>query len=66
MLRLHDPRTVWLREWAARIAARRGRGIAVVALARRLAGMLFALLRDGTVYELRAAAPRRDQTAVPA
>jgi len=66
MLRLHDPRTVWLRQWADRIAARRGRGIAVVALARRLAGMLFALLRDGTVYELRAAAPRSGQTAVPA
>ena len=66
MLRLHDPRTVWLREWAGRIAARRGRGIAVVALARRLAGMLFALLRDGTVYELRVAAPRSGQTAVPA
>ena len=66
LLRLPDPRTVWLREWAGRIAARRGRGIAVVALARRLAGLLFALLRDGTVYELRAAAPRRGQAAVPA
>src|SRR5215813_1399025 len=53
MLRLRDPRTVTLREWAGRIAARRGKGIAVVALARRLAGILFALLRAGTVYELR-------------
>src|SRR5713226_5713958 len=51
MLRLHDPRTLALREWAGRIAARRGKGIAVVALARRLAGILFALLRDETVYE---------------
>src|SRR5882672_5414540 len=30
-LRLHDPRTAWLRQWAGRIAARRGQGIAVVA-----------------------------------
>lgn len=51
MLRLRDPRTAALRDWAGRIAARRGKGIAVVALARRLAGILFALLRDGTVYE---------------
>jgi len=51
MLRLHDPRTAALRDWAGRIAGRRGKGIAVVALARRLAGILFALLRDGTVYE---------------
>ena len=51
MLRLHDPRTAALREWAGRIAARRGKGIAVVAFARRLDGILFALLRDGTVYE---------------
>src|SRR4030095_7676180 len=55
MLRLRDPRTAALREWAGRIAARggKGKGIAVVALPRRLAGILFALLRDGTVYESR-------------
>ena len=32
-----------LRAWALRIAARRGKQIAVVALARRLAGILYAL-----------------------
>ena len=57
MLRLHDARTADLRDWATRIAVRRGKGIAVVALARRLAGILFALLRDGTVYEPRRRAP---------
>jgi transposase len=57
MLRLHDARTADLRDWATRIATRRGKGIAVVALARRLAGILFALLRDGTVYEPRRRAP---------
>jgi hypothetical protein len=42
-----------LRAWAARIAARRGKRIAAVALARRLAGILFAMLRDGTDYHPR-------------
>ena len=65
MLRLHDPRTAWLREWAGRIAARRGKGIAVVALARRLAGILFALLRDETVYHSARRQPRAMQDAVP-
>ena len=66
MLRLRDPRTAALREWAVRIAARRGKGIAVVALARRLAGVLFALLRDGTVYAQARREPRDMHAAVPA
>ena len=37
--------------WAAQIAARRGRFIAVVALARKIAGILYALWRDGTSYK---------------
>jgi transposase len=40
-----------LRDWAERIGARRGGGVAVVALARRLAGILSAMWRDGTVYD---------------
>ena len=39
-----------LRRWATAVAARRGKYIAVVALARRLAGILFALWRDGTSF----------------
>jgi len=66
MLRLRDPRTAALREWAERLAARRGEGIAVVALARRLAGVHFALLRDGTVYEQARREPRDMHAAVPA
>jgi transposase len=66
MLRLRDPRTATLREGAGRIAARRGKGIAVVALARRLAGILFALLRDGTVYEPRRHHACHATQAVPA
>ena len=49
--RVRHPTTAALREWAERLAARRGRFIAVVALARRLAGILYALLRDGTRYQ---------------
>ncbi len=45
-----------LRDWANHIARRRGVRIAIVALARRLAGILYALWRDGTVYD-----PRRLQ-----
>jgi len=40
-----------LREWAERIASRRGRKVAKVALARRLTGILYALWRDGTVFD---------------
>ena len=36
--------------WAAKIQERRGRHIATVALARKLAGILFAIWRDGTIY----------------
>ena len=42
----HDPRTAGLRGWAQRLAQRRGKRIAVVALARRIARILFAMWRD--------------------
>ncbi len=38
-------------EWMKQIAERRGRYIAIVALARKMAGIMFALWRDGTTYE---------------
>jgi transposase len=37
--------------WAQQIAERRGKQIASVALARKLAGILFALWRDGSTYD---------------
>jgi transposase len=40
-----------LQAWAQRIAARRGKRVAVVALARRLAGILYAMMRDGTEFD---------------
>ena len=42
-----------LRAWAQRIAMRRGMKTAIVALARRLAGILYAMWRDGTTFEPR-------------
>lgn len=40
-----------LHAWVEGVSARRGRRIAIVALARRLARMLYAIWRDGTVYQ---------------
>jgi len=51
ILRRRPPQAEELRTWALRIAARRSKSVAVVALARRLAGILYARLRDGTVFE---------------
>jgi transposase len=45
-----DPRTAALRLWARDLASRRGTKIALVALARRLARILFAIWRDDAVY----------------
>jgi transposase len=46
-----DPRTATLRAWAEGIARRRGKKIAMVALARRLARILFAMWRDQTDFQ---------------
>jgi hypothetical protein len=40
-----------LRCWGQAVAKRRSKRIAVVALARRLVGVLWAMWRDGTVYD---------------
>jgi len=42
-----------LRAWVEHVAARRGRRIAVVALARRLSRVLYALWRDGTTFSVK-------------
>jgi len=42
-----------LRAWTEQLAARRGRRIAVVGLARRLSRVLYALWRDGTTFEVK-------------
>jgi transposase len=57
VLRSPAPSHAALRAWGERVAQRRGRRIAVVAVARRLARILYALWRDAGVYGVRA--PRR-------
>ena len=61
ILRRRPPQAEALHAWALHIAARRGKPIAVVALARRVAGILYALLRDGTTFD-----PRRSPRPVVA
>jgi len=59
--RSKDPALAPLNAWADRIAARRGKRVAVVALARRLAGILYAMWRDDAPY-----ATQRVGAATPA
>jgi transposase len=54
ILRRRSPANAALHEWAAGIAARRGSKVAVVALARKLAGILYAMWRDGTKFGVHA------------
>lgn len=51
ILRNNDPAAQPLRRWTERIQARRGKKIGCVALARKLAGLLFAMWRDGRDYD---------------
>lgn len=48
---MRSPVSSPLRLWADAVAERRGRRVAVVALARRLVGILWAIWRDGSVYD---------------
>lgn len=45
------PGSTALRAWAERLARRRGKRIAIVALARRLSRILYAVWRDGTTFD---------------
>jgi transposase len=62
VLRAKDPAAAPLRAWAEQLAARRGTSRAAVALARRLAGILYAMWRDGRDYR----APRSRELAATA
>jgi transposase len=66
MCRVADPRTESLRTWAQAIARRRGKKIAMVALARRLARTLFAMWRDETEYQPERIRSRRPIAAADA
>lgn len=52
MTRLDHPMLAWMKQ----LADRRGRHVAIVALARKIAGIMFAIWRDGTTYESRRSA----------
>lgn len=66
LLRSKTPEAAPLRAWGQAIAARRGRRIAAVALARRLAGVLFAMWRDERDYSAALLArPRPRRSVVP-
>lgn len=51
VLRSKRADTATLRAWGLQIAARRGKRIAAVAVARRIAGVLYAMWRDGVAYD---------------
>jgi transposase len=53
ILRSRDPALASLRAWALRIAARRGQRVAVVALARRVAAILYRMWCDEAPYDSR-------------
>jgi transposase len=65
ILRSRKAHSQVLREWAERIAVRRGRRTAVVAMARRLAGILYAMWRDGTEYDPSLRPRRRIEPVAP-
>lgn len=66
IMRYKKRETAGLRAWTERIALRRGKSRAAVALARRLAGILYALMRDGTVYHPGAVPRADDRSSVAA
>ena len=49
--RCRRPEAIPLQLWSHRIEQRRGKRTAIIALARKLAGILYALWRDGSVYD---------------
>lgn len=53
LLRSNDERARPLQDWTNAIGQRRGPKVAIVALARRLAGVLYAIWRDGKPFELK-------------
>jgi transposase len=64
ILRSQHPRTEELRRWTLAVAVRRGQRIAIVALARKLAGILYAVWRDGTAFGNKSASTARARACV--
>ena len=53
LLRWRNAKNEALYDWAMGIAARRGKAKACVALSRKMAGILYAMWRDGTEFDSR-------------
>ena len=66
MSRSRDAKTAGLRAWADAITHRRGKKVAMVALARRLARILFGMWRDQTEYQAKRVRPIASTTPAPA
>lgn len=60
IVRSRAPDAAPLQAWATRVAVRRGKRVAVVALARRLAGVLYVMWRDGADYSAARVHTRHD------
>jgi transposase len=57
--RPNDPMVVWSKQ----VELRRGKRVAVSALCRKLAGILYAIWRDGSTYDAHHGAPKVEQAA---
>lgn len=57
VMRLKKPETERLHQWAEQLKLRRGKNIATVALARKLVGVMWAMVRDGTDYQAQVPKP---------
>ena len=66
LLRWRNEKNQALYDWAMRIAARRGKARACVALARKMAGILYAMWRDGTEFDPLAVSRGEGQAAAEA
>ena len=66
ILRSKSAETAALRTWTLPIAQRRGKRIAVVALVRRRAGILYAMWREGVPYDAQQLRPRANAAPIRA
>lgn len=57
----NDPRATPIKEWFHIVEQRRGAQRAIVGVARKLAGILFAIMRDGSTFALREPKPIKTQ-----
>jgi transposase len=50
-------------EWSLEVERRRGKRVAITALARKLAGIMFAVWRDGSIYDARLGAAKEKEAS---